>query len=148
MVHVDVGTQNLGSMLHNAARGEAGVVIIAGLTPTTTEGEQPGGRDVGVHWLQDIPDQAGVVRPYVKLAGQLLNPLTLERTLVRAFQVAASAPSGPVYLTIAREVLMHSAPEGVTPLSPAATVARPGRRPTPMRSARSRRCCIPANGRS
>ena len=32
LVHVDVGTQNLGGMLHNAQRGRAAVLICAGLS--------------------------------------------------------------------------------------------------------------------
>ena len=67
-VHVDVGTQNLGAMVHNAARAEAGVLILAGLTPFDETGTVPGSRDVTVHWMQDIPDQAGIVRQYVKAA--------------------------------------------------------------------------------
>jgi acetolactate synthase-1/2/3 large subunit len=106
MVHVDVGTQNLGAMLHNAARADAGVVIIAGRTPNTAYGEAPGGRDLVVHWQQDVPDQTGIVRPYVKWSGDLVGADTMARQLGRAFQVARSAPAGPVYLTVAREVLM------------------------------------------
>ncbi len=34
LVHVDVGTQNLGGMLHNAQRGRAAVLIAAGRTRT------------------------------------------------------------------------------------------------------------------
>jgi acetolactate synthase-1/2/3 large subunit len=117
MVHVDVGTQNLGSMVHNAARGEAGVVIIAGRTPSTAHGEEPGGRDSGVHWLQDVPDQAGVVRPYVKHVADLARPATLVRQLRRAFQVAAAPPAGPVYLTAARETLVAPVPDA-PPLPP------------------------------
>ena len=37
LVHVDVGTQNLGGMLHNAQRGRAAVLISAGRTPYTTD---------------------------------------------------------------------------------------------------------------
>lgn len=107
MVHVDVGTQNLGAMLHNASRANAGVVIIAGRTPNTAYGEQPGGRDLVVHWQQDVPDQTGIVRSYVKWAGDLAGADTLARQLGRAFQIARSAPAGPVYLTVAREVLME-----------------------------------------
>jgi Thiamine pyrophosphate-requiring enzymes [acetolactate synthase, pyruvate dehydrogenase (cytochrome), glyoxylate carboligase, phosphonopyruvate decarboxylase] len=107
MVHVDVGTQNLGAMLHNASRANAGVVIIAGRTPNTAYGEQPGGRDLVVHWQQDVPDQTGIVRSYVKWAGDLVGADTLARQLGRAFQIARSAPAGPVYLTVAREVLMQ-----------------------------------------
>ena len=113
MVHVDVGTQNLGSMLHNAFRGEAGVVIIAGRTPITAYGELPGGRDHVVHWQQDVPDQAGVVRAYTKWVADIERPETLARQLNRAFQVAGSTPSGPVYLTATRELLMAGMPESV-----------------------------------
>jgi len=121
MVHVDVGTQNLGSMVHNAFRGEAGVVVIAGLTPTTWNGEQPGGRDAVVHWHQDVPDQTGIVRPYVKLTGELRTPESLPGQITRALQVATSAPAGPVYLTVAREVLMQptaTQPTATQPTTP------------------------------
>lgn len=107
MVHVDVGTQNLGAMLHNAFRAEAGVVIIAGRTPRSTHGEEPGGRDTPVHWMQDVPDQAGIVRSYVRWTADIEDPATLPRQLARAFQVASAPPGGPVYLTAAREVLMR-----------------------------------------
>ena len=110
MVHVDVGTQNLGAMVHNASRSGGGVVIIAGRTPITAYGELPGGRDHAVHWQQDVPDQAGVVRSYVKWVADLERPETVARQLSRAFQVASAAPSGPVYLTATRELLMAPAP--------------------------------------
>src|SRR5215204_2678249 len=106
MVHVDVGTQNLGSMVHNAVRGQAAVVMLAGRTPTTSYGELPGGRDAAVHWLQDVPDQAGIVRSYVKWIGDIA-PETARQTVARAFQVARTGVPGPVYLTAAREALMR-----------------------------------------
>ena len=108
MVHVDVGTQNLGSMLHNAFRSEVGVLIIAGRTPVSAYGEQPGGRDTPVHWHQDVPDQTGIVRSYVKWTGDLWSAETLPRQIARALQVARAVPAGPVYLTACREVLMQS----------------------------------------
>lgn len=109
MVHVDVGTQNLGAMVHNASRSGAGVVVIAGRTPISAYGELPGGRDHAVHWQQDVPDQAGIVRSYVKWVADLERPETIARQLTRAFQVAEAAPSGPVYLTATRELLMSPA---------------------------------------
>ncbi|MCI2423180.1 thiamine pyrophosphate-requiring protein [Saccharopolyspora sp. K220] len=113
MVHVDVGTQNLGAMVHNAFRADAGVVIIAGRTPRSSYGEEPGGRDTPVHWQQDVPDQAGIVRSYVRWTADLAGPETLAQQLSRAFQVAGAAPGGPVYLTAAREVLMQPVTEPV-----------------------------------
>ena len=44
MVQDDVGTQNQGRMLHNAQRGRAAVVIVAGLAPYTTDPSQRGSR--------------------------------------------------------------------------------------------------------
>nr|WP_281372152.1 thiamine pyrophosphate-requiring protein [Modestobacter versicolor] len=124
MVHVDVGTQNLGAMLHNAARAEAGVVVIAGLTPRTSSGQVPGGRDTLVHWMQDVPDQAGIVRGYVKWSADLHGAATADEQLARAFQAASATPPGPVYVTVAREVLMEPVP---APPAPAPRRAVPAR---------------------
>lgn len=107
VVHVDVGTQNLGGNLHNAQRGQAGVVILAGRSPYTTEGDVPGGRERPIQWQQDQPDQIGIVRNYVKWSHELARTETLHQLLPRAFQVAASEPAGPVYMTVAREVFME-----------------------------------------
>ena len=107
-VHVDVGTQNLGSMIHNAARAEAGVLILAGLTPYDETGTVPGSRDATVHWMQDVPDQAGIVRQYVKAAFSPAHPGLVPSTVRRAVELAAAAPSGPVYMTLGREMLMAS----------------------------------------
>jgi acetolactate synthase-1/2/3 large subunit len=117
VVHVDVGTQSLGAMLHNAQRTHSGVVVIAGTAPRTLEGELPGGRTIPVHWQQDQPDQIGIVRGYVKWAEELTMPETLVNLVPRAFQVARSEPAGPVYMTVAREVLMRPT-EGVRVIPP------------------------------
>lgn len=108
VVHVDVGTQNLGGNLHDAMRGEAGVVILAGRTPYTVDGDAPGRRLRPVNWQQDVRDQIGIVRPYVKWAHELSRTDTLHYLVPRAFQIAATEPCGPVYMTAAREVLMQS----------------------------------------
>lgn len=44
LVHTDVGTQNLGCVVHDAAVGRAPVLIFAGLSPYTIEGETRGSR--------------------------------------------------------------------------------------------------------
>jgi acetolactate synthase-1/2/3 large subunit len=120
MVHVDAGTQNLGAMLHDAQRAHAGVLVLAGRTPYTVDGTVPGGRDAHIQWLQDQPDQPGIVRNYVKWWHELARTDTLNHLVARAAQVAASEPAGPVYMTIGREVLMAPM-EGVTVLPPERT---------------------------
>jgi acetolactate synthase-1/2/3 large subunit len=106
LVHVDVGTQNLGGMLHNAQRGRAAVLIAAGRTPYTTDSSQRGTRDTYIHWLQEQFDQHGIVRNFVKWDYELRRPEQMGEVIARAMQIAASDPPGPVYLTLPREVLM------------------------------------------
>ena len=109
LVHADVGTQNLGGMLHNAQRGRAAVLIAAGRTPYTTDPRQRGTRDTYIHWLQEQFDQHGIVRNFVKWDYELRRPDQVGEVVARAFQIATSDPPGPVYLTLPREVLMAPA---------------------------------------
>ena len=44
IIHVDVGTSGLGAAIHNAATGRAPVLIFAGLSPFTLDGEMRGSR--------------------------------------------------------------------------------------------------------
>jgi acetolactate synthase-1/2/3 large subunit len=110
LVHVDCGTQNLGGAVHNAARGRVPVLILAGLSPMTAEGELPGSRNEFIHWLQDSADQAGLVRGYVKYAHEIRTGANAGQLVHRALQIARSEPAGPVYLSAAREVLEAPAP--------------------------------------
>jgi acetolactate synthase-1/2/3 large subunit len=115
LVHVDVGTQNLGGQLHNAQRGRVAVLVSAGRSPYTSDQGVRGGRDTYIHWLQEQLDQHGVVRNYTKWDYELRRADQVAEAVARAFQIAASDPPGPVYLTLPREVLMAPAEEQVVP---------------------------------
>lgn len=104
-VHVDVGTQNLGGALHNAYRCRIPVFIMAGLSPFTMEGELKGGRDSGIQFMQNVADQAGIVRGYTKLNCELKSGKNTQQMVYRALQIAKSDPQGPVYMMAPREVL-------------------------------------------
>ncbi|MBV9119282.1 MAG: thiamine pyrophosphate-requiring protein [Chloroflexi bacterium] len=106
LVHVDAGTINAGGALHNAQRGDAGIVMCAGRAPYTWEGELRGGKSSIIHWYQEQPDQAGILRNYVKWHYELSRSENVAGIVERAFQVARNEPAGPVYLTLPREVLM------------------------------------------
>jgi acetolactate synthase I/II/III large subunit len=113
LVHVDVGTQNLGGSIHNAARGRVPAIVIAGLSPLTSHGERIGSRNEFIHFLQDTPRQSEIVGQYMKWCYELRAAETLDGVLLRALQIARSVPEGPVYLTGAREVWDSDSP--VTP---------------------------------
>jgi acetolactate synthase I/II/III large subunit len=110
LVHVECGTQNLGGAVHNAARGRVPVLILAGLSPMTQEGELPGSRNEFIHWLQDTADQAGIVRGYVKYAHEVRSGRNAKQLVHRALQIARSEPPGPAYLVAAREVMEETIP--------------------------------------
>ncbi|WP_462409763.1 thiamine pyrophosphate-requiring protein [Neobacillus sp. Marseille-QA0830] len=105
LVHTDVGTQNLGGSLHNAARSRAPVFIFSGETPSTMEGELAGSRNSYINYLQNVYDQRGIVREYVKWEYDIRTGRNVKQLIYRAMQLANSDPKGPVYLTGAREVL-------------------------------------------
>jgi len=110
LVHVDCGTQALGGAVHNAAKGRVPVLILAGMSPATQEGEARGSRNEFIQWIQDVPDQRGLVRGYVRYENEIRVGANAKQIIHRALQFARSAPSGPVYVTAAREVLESETP--------------------------------------
>jgi thiamine pyrophosphate-dependent acetolactate synthase large subunit-like protein len=122
IVHVDVGTQGLGAAVHNASCGRAPVLIFAGLSPYTLEGEMRGSRTEFIHWIQDVPDQKQIVAQYCRYTGEIKTGRTVkviipsaimnsarhlhwEQMVYRALSFAMSDPKGPVYLYGAREAM-------------------------------------------
>jgi acetolactate synthase-1/2/3 large subunit len=105
LLHVDVGTQNLGGTIHNAFRGRIPAFIFAGASPYTMESELRGSRNEYIHFYQDHIDQRGLVRANTKWDYELRTGKNVQQITYRALQMAESDPKGPVYLMAAREVL-------------------------------------------
>jgi acetolactate synthase I/II/III large subunit len=86
-VHVDAGTQNLGGAVSNAMRGRVPVLIFAGAAPFTITGELPAGRNEFIHWIQDVPDQRGILRGYVKYDNEIRTGRNVKQLVHRALQL-------------------------------------------------------------
>ena len=110
IVHVECGTQSLGGAVHNAAKGRIPVLIFAGASPFTQEGELPGSRNEFIQWIQDVHDQRGLVRGYMRYDYELKTGRNIRQIVHRALQFANSEPKGPVYLMGAREVMEEEIP--------------------------------------
>src|SRR3954468_1884684 len=123
MVHVSVGTANMVCPAMNAARENVAILLTAGRSPITEAG-LPGSRDGYIHWAQEMYDQAGLLREFVKWDYELRNGEQLETVVDRALAIAGSEPRGPVYLSLPREVI-------------AAPAAAPHQRPTRLHAAAS-----------
>jgi acetolactate synthase I/II/III large subunit len=105
VVHVDCGTQSLGGAVHNAAKARVPVFVFAGLSPFTQAGEATGSRNEFIQWIQDVYDQRGIVRQYMKYDNELRSARNVKEIVHRSLQFAHSDPKGPVYLVGAREVM-------------------------------------------
>ena len=110
MVHVNVGTANGMNGLLNASRGNIPVLFTAGRTPTNEEG-LAGHRSLDIHWTQEMFDQAAMAREAAKWDYELRNGKQTETIVDRALSVAKSEPTGPVYLSLPREVLSEQLDE-------------------------------------
>ena len=110
VVHVDCGTQALAGAVHNAAKGRVPVLIFAGASPFTQEGELPGSRNEFIQWIQDVHDQRGLVRGYMRYDAEIRTGRNIKAMVHRAMQFAHSDPKGPTYLMAAREVLEEQVP--------------------------------------
>ncbi len=107
MFHVNVGTANGINALIDAARDRVPIIFTAGRTPLTETGFK-GSRDTGIHWSQEMFDQAGMVREFCKWDYELRNAEQLEAVVDRAIEIATTEPCGPVYLTLPREVMAQA----------------------------------------
>ena len=120
MVHTSVGTANAVCGAFNAATDRVPILLAAGRTPLF-EDSVLGSRDGGIHWAQEMYDQASMVREFVKWDYELRDGVQVAAVLDRAIDIAMTAPRGPVYLSL---------PQGG---------ARPRRRPVPCPRGPARR---------
>jgi len=127
MVHVNVGTANTINLLANAARDRVPLLLMAGRTPIMEVGTF-GARSRPIHWAQEMFDQAGMVREFVKWDYELRSPAQAAAVVARALEVAMAEPRGPVYLSLPREPLSADAAE---PSSEAPRVAPSAAHPDP-----------------
>src|SRR5690625_139574 len=105
IVHVECGTQNLGGAIHNAFKAKVPVLVFAGASPHTQEGEMLGSRNEFIHWFQDVNDQRGIMRGYSKYDNEIRTGKNVKQLVFRALQIAKSEPQGPVYLMGPREAM-------------------------------------------
>ncbi|CAL1713751.1 unnamed protein product [Somion occarium] len=105
IVHVDVGTQALAGAVHNVDKGRTPVLIFAGGAPFSGQGELKGSKNEWPMWPQDVPDQAAIVRQYMRYTAQVLSGRIVGKLVMRALQFASSDPQGPTYLWARREVM-------------------------------------------
>src|SRR5580698_435990 len=104
MLHVNVGLANSINALIDASRDRVPLLLTSGRTPLTEEGPH-GARSVYIHWAQEMFDQAGMLREFVKWDYEMRRGDQVFEVVDRALELAQTSPTGPVYLALPREVL-------------------------------------------
>ena len=82
-----------------------------GSSPSTQGDEMRGSRNEFIQWIQDVHDQRGIVRGYMRYDNEIRSGRNIKQLVHRALQFAYSDPKGPVYLMGAREVMEEEVPQ-------------------------------------
>ncbi len=129
MAHTNVGLANALMGLINASRENIPMLVASGRTPVSEQGLF-GGRDLPIHWGQEMLDQGAMVRQFTRWDYELRYPDQTVAIVDRALALAQAPPGGPTYVSLPREVLAArlDSPLTTAPLPPAPT--RPGPDPT------------------
>ncbi|MDA0342456.1 MAG: thiamine pyrophosphate-binding protein, partial [Proteobacteria bacterium] len=109
ILHTNVGLANGAMGMINAATDHVPVLLMSGRTPTVEQGRF-GARTVPIGWGQEMRDQTALVRETSKWDYELRFPEQVPEMLDRAHAIASSTPSGPVYMSLPREVLCGPCP--------------------------------------
>jgi acetolactate synthase-1/2/3 large subunit len=112
MVHVNVGLANAVMGIINASKGRVPMLFTSGRTPLTEHG-RVGSRNAPIHWGQEMFDQGGMVREFVKWDHELVAGEQVVDLVDRALSIAQAEPKGPTYLSLPREVLAERWPTDV-----------------------------------
>ena len=94
MVHGVVGLQHASMAIYNCYCDQAPVIVLAGNVGQGTQ------RRPGVEWAHSAHDQGIIVRDYVKWDDQAANLQDFAEGLVRGYDLATTAPMGPVLAII------------------------------------------------
>jgi acetolactate synthase-1/2/3 large subunit len=131
MVHVNVGLANALMGIINACRDNTPLLFASGRTPITERGRL-GSRNVPIHWGQEMFDQGGMLREFVKWDNELRAGEQVVDLVDRALAISQAEPKGPVYLSLPREILAEPLPEGFRLTSEPSVAAPSAPHPDPQ----------------
>src|SRR6266540_3915240 len=115
-LHTGVGLGNGIGMLYQAKRGYAPIVVVAA--------------EAGIRYdaldAQMAADLVAMAEPVTKWATRVVDPGSVLRVLRRAVKIAATPPTGPVFVDLPMDVLDAPCEEAVVPTSLLDTRVAPG----------------------
>jgi thiamine pyrophosphate-dependent acetolactate synthase large subunit-like protein len=124
-VHANIGLLRAPMAIYNAWCDRAPILILGATGPWDAAMRRP-----WIDWIHTSADQGGLIRNFTKWDNQPGSPAAAMEALLRAAQIAQTAPRGPVYINL--EVKMQEEKIGPMPELPDAARYRV---PAPVRPA-------------
>jgi benzoylformate decarboxylase len=93
--HISVGVANSIAVMYNSFRGGTPMVITAGQSHTSIQLHEP-----NLH-----SNMVNVMREYTKWSGEIVSPWDMVSVMRRAFKIASTPPTGPVFVSLAWDAL-------------------------------------------
>lgn len=109
LLHASVGALSGAVAIRNAFIGRVPMLIFAGETLQHTNNAE--GRAQGWHWLGLLSDKGGpanLIKDYVKWSNRIVSEQTLDDSIFRGCQIARTSPRGPVFLSVATNIMIRS----------------------------------------
>ncbi len=103
--HISVGVSNSIAVMYNSWRGGTPMVITAGQTAASLQ----------LHNPTLYSNMVNVMREYTKWSGEVTTPEDVPSIVRRAFKVAATPPTGPVFVSFAWDSMNREAEMDVAP---------------------------------
>jgi thiamine pyrophosphate-dependent acetolactate synthase large subunit-like protein len=113
-VHANIGLMRATMAVYNAWCDRAPILMLGATGPWDATR-----RRQWIDWIHTSADQGGLIRNFTKWDNQPGSPAAAGEALLRAAQIAQTAPRGPVYVNL--EVAMQEEKIGVLPPLPDVT---------------------------
>ena len=110
-LHANIGLMRATMAVYNAWCDRAPVMIFGATGPWDAAKRRP-----WIDWIHTSSDQGGLIRNFTKWDNQPGSPVAAMEAVLRANQIAQTAPRGPVYLNL--DVSMQEAKIGPMPPLP------------------------------
>ena len=94
-LHANVGLMHASMPIFNAWCDRTPMIIFGATGPVDAHRRRP-----WIDWIHTSKDQAAIVRDYTKWDDQPASPQAAVESVLRANQIARSAPYGPVYICL------------------------------------------------
>ena len=99
ILHSNVGLMHASMAIFNAWCDRVPVILLGATGPVDAAKRRP-----WIDWIHTSRDQASLIRPFIKWDDQPTSVSSAQEALLRAKQIALTAPHGPVFVTLDAEL--------------------------------------------